>query len=166
MQLGMFGDHRVLQPSLSTNHAIANGRLVLTQEGTTIQLDGLGTMAISKEWATAHDRSYSPSALIEEDVVDQIETMLRFAADLLEKIDPRHRLEEIAVVAFQESGGYLGWTTRAEHGRDSRIASFSGSSESSPVHLTPLTRARAALTHQARGIAEDLMVLIRRQVRG
>ena len=165
MQIAMFGGERALDPSLGTDHAIVDGKLGISQNGAKIVLDELGTIAVSTDW----DRSphgHGPSAIIEEEVVDQIESTIRFVAALLDELDPTHRLSEVAVLAHQTSGGFLGWQTRSEASVRSGGIGMSGSSSPETVGLKPPTRARAALTHEARAMAEDLMVLIRRQIRG
>lgn len=166
MQLAMFGGERALDPSLGTDHAIVEGKLEVVQKGAKITLDELGTIAVSTEWDRSPRRYESLSALIEEDVVDQIESTIRFLAALLDEIDPVHRLSEVAVLAHQTTGGFMGWQTRSEASDRSGGISVSGTSSPETVGLTPPTRPRAALTHEARAIADDLMVLIRRQIRG
>jgi hypothetical protein len=166
MQLAMFGGNRVLDPSLGTDHDIVDGKLDISQKGAKIILDELGTIAVSADWDRSSSGYGGPSALIEEDVVDQIESMIHFVAALLDELDSAHRLSEVAVIAHQTSGGFLGWQTRAEAGDRSGGISMSGTSSPEPVELKPPTRARAALTHETRAIAEDLMVLLRRQIRG
>lgn len=162
----MFGGKRVLNPSVGTDHNIVDGKLDISQKGAKVVLDELGTIAVSIDWDRSSSGYGGASALIEEDVVDQIESMIHFAAALLEELDPPHRLSEVAVIAYQTSAGFLGWQTRAEASARTGGISMSGTSSSDPVGLKPPTRARAALTHQTRAIAEDLMVLIRRQIRG
>lgn len=166
MQIAMFGGNRTLDPSVGTDHDIVDGKLVISQRGAKVILDELGTIAVSIDWDRSQQGYAGPSALIEEDVVDQIESMIRFVGALLDELDSTHRLSEVAVLAHQSSGGFLGWQTRAEASKKSGGISMSGVSSPEPVGLKPPTRARAALTHEARAIAEDLMVLIRRQVRG
>lgn len=166
MQLAMFGADRVLHSSLGTDSAVVDGKLELSQRGARISLDELGTVTVSIDWGRSPPGYSAPAALIEEDVVDQIESTLHFVSALLDQIDPVHRLSEVTVLAHQTSSGFLGWQTRSEASNSNAGISMSGTSSPEPVGLKPSTRPPAALTHEARSIAEDLMVLIRRQVKG
>lgn len=164
MKLAMFGEHRLLDPSLGTDKSIIDGKFVISQNGASMMIDELGTVAISVDW---HRGSHTHSmALIEEDVLDQLEATIRFIGTVLDNIDARHRLSDVAVVAHQTAGGFLGWQTRAEAADSGGSVSFSGQATAGTVELRPPSRHRAALLHEARPIAEDLMVLIRRQIRG
>jgi hypothetical protein len=104
--------------------------------------------------------------LIEEDIRACIERGLLFAGWTLDRIDPVRRLSDVAVVTALLGGSYLGWRTRTEHERSpsSGVVGMGGS-EQTVVKLSPARRNRAALTHDVTRMAEDLTVLLRREVR-
>jgi hypothetical protein len=66
---------------------------------------------------TRQDRGWDLglSALIDEDVGEELERSLRFADRLLERIDATRRLTQAAPVAGLLRAGYTAWRTRAEH---------------------------------------------------
>ena len=92
---------------------------------------------------------------------------MRFVASLLDDVDSNRRLHTILPVAAILEARYTGWKTRREHESEpNRMTMSMSQSESSPVaYLTPPSRPRAALSVQADVMAEDLTVLLRRQVR-
>jgi hypothetical protein len=104
--------------------------------------------------------------LIEEDIRARIERGLLFAGWILDRIDPLRRLSDIVVVTALLGGSYLGWRTRAEHERNPSSGQVGmGRSERTVVKLSPARRNRAALTHDVARMAEDLTVVLRREVR-
>jgi len=71
-----------------------------------------------------------------------------------------------SVLAAVIGAGYLGWRTRAEHSRQPHSVQMGrGSDEALRAFISPAVHARAALRVNASALAEDLMVLLRRQVR-
>ena len=88
---------------------------------------------------------------------------LRFAAAVLDHVDPRHRISHVAVAAAVLGAGYLPWRTREEHDRNPNTATmgFPGS-DLAEATLSPRTRRRAALSNDAERLSEDLGVRLRR----
>ncbi|MCA1694232.1 MAG: hypothetical protein LC749_05585, partial [Actinobacteria bacterium] len=104
--------------------------------------------------------------IIEEDVAEEVERSLSFAGVLLDLIDPTGRLTVVAPVASVQ-GSALGWRTRAEQAASPNAMSvgFGTRQREGAVRLSPVTRPRRHLTMNAPELAEDLTVLLRRQIR-
>ena len=81
----------------------------------------------------------------------------------LGRVDPLKRISDVVPVASLQGG--LGWRTRAEHERNPGSMAMHVTGERVAVNLIPARLHRAAITHEAPKIAEDLTVLLRRQYR-
>ena len=103
--------------------------------------------------------------MIEEDVHQQIMAALRFAAWLLNRIDPTQRLSHIAIAARIAASDYAGWRTRQQQEANPRRTSLGhrGNADTEPVQIS---KPRAALRLDAGPMSEDLLVLLRRHWRG
>lgn len=104
--------------------------------------------------------------ILVETVQEQLAAALRYAAWVLDHVDPTQRLSRV-VVAAHLTGGFA-MRTRREHEASPtsvQLSSSYGRDERVPVHLSPAHLPRAGLTQQARQIVEDLVTLIRRQWR-
>lgn len=168
MREALFGPNRVLDSARGTNKRLEGHALVLQQDWASIRLDELGTVAVVQPARDEGNRAYRElPVLIEEDIRVRIESGLLFAGWMFDCIDPVRRLSDVVVVAALLGGGYLGWRTRAEHAADPNTVQIAmgGRSERVVVRLSPARRNRAALTLDAARMAEDLTVLLRREVR-
>jgi hypothetical protein len=168
-QQALFGEHSVFNSAKGMESGIDGAALVLSQDrGSRIQLDEHGSLLICLPLERSEARGRSSFggglAIIEEIVVRQLIAAIAYADWLLEKIDPTQRLTQVAVAASIDAADFLGWRTQAEDdaspgsgqmrmGRDEDLAPIS------------LDRKRAALRYEARTLAEDLMVPLRRQRR-
>ena len=74
-------------------------------------------------------------------------------------------MADVAIVLHVTGGGYLGWRTRAEQQSNPGNYSVNPTTEKKPIHLSPALRKRAALIQDVERIAEDMLVLLRRQRR-
>jgi hypothetical protein len=167
MQDALFGDAALLDAADGTSTRIDGSFLVIEQARARIAIDAEGSIVIVRP--TRRNRGWDGglTALIDEDVREDLERSLRFADRLLERIDPTRRLTQAAPVAGLLRAGYTAWRTRAEHaaspssmsmnmdGRDDLIAT-----------LTPPARPRPALRHQVSELAQDLTAVLRRQATG
>ena len=101
-------------------------------------------------------------AIIEEIVIRQLMAAIAFADWTLEKIDPTHRLTQLAIAASIEATDFLGWRTQAEDDAspNSGQMRMARDEELAPVRVD---HRRAALRYNAKALAEDLMVPLRRQ---
>ncbi len=101
------------------------------------------------------------------DVLKALVTSLQFSAEVLESIDSTRRLRSVAPLVAILDAGYASWTTEAEMStrRGSHTMRVGNSDETATAVLNPPTRGRPALQLQTQGIAEDLTVLLKRQLR-
>jgi len=167
MREGLFGSNRVLDPARGTSKRLEDHALLVEQDRASILLDELGTVVVAQPTRDEGGRARMELlVLIEEDIRSRIERGLLFAGWILDSVDPLRRLSDVVVVAALFGGSYLGWRTRQEHERSpgsGRIGT--GGTERTVVKLSPARRNRAALTHDVARMAEDLTVLLRREVR-
>jgi hypothetical protein len=156
----LFGEHPVLDTGEGTTAATHGNALVLGQRMASVLVDQAGSVCViqaaRRETNSLHTEL---PALIEEDVAGALARAVRFSGWLLDRVDPLHRLTDVAVVARLAGGGYLPWRTRAEHAASPTAATKGQGGDETTVTLTPLRRHRQALTHDAARIAEDLVTL-------
>lgn len=168
-QQALFGEQSIFDSTKGMDSGIDGAALVLSQDrGSRIQLDEHGSLLIRLPLERPEVRGGSGFggglAIIEETVMRQLIAAIAYADWLLEKIDPTERLTQVAVAASINAADFLGWRTQAEDdaspgsgqmriGRDEDLA---------PIRVD---RRRAALRYEARALAEDLMVPLRRQRR-
>lgn len=160
-----FGEHAVLDRTAATEVRVRDSQLIIEQQNAVIGVDELGTIRISVP-ATRASRSTSElAAIIEEDLHETIFRALRFAGWLFGEVDPVGRVSDVVPLVALTGGGYLPWRLRAEHAANPQSGTMGKGGEDIRVTLTPLRRHRAALTHDTERIAEDVTVLLRREVR-
>lgn len=158
--LALFGPVKVFSAERSTVHKLQGQALVLTHG------DGAGEVRLEPEGAITIRLPLSSSAhgmvVIEEDVSATLSRALRYAAWLLDKIDPTQRLTHCVLAVKITGEGGSTWRTQRE--QDASPNSFSMSMEKpSSVYLRPPHRPRAALVHQAKPLVDDLTALLRRE---
>jgi hypothetical protein len=161
----LFGVNRIFDRKRGTESDIRDEALILEQEKNSILLDQLGTvrLVVSLE-PPKEDRAFGLSGVaVEEEVQEALQRMLKFAASVLDHIDPVRRISDVVLVAALH--GALTWRTRAEHERNPNSYHVRLSPEPAIVQLTPARRHRAALTQDTRRLAEDLAVLLSRKTR-
>ena len=167
MQTALFGGDQVFDRGRGSTDGIQGHHLVIQQDRAAILLTQLGDIRVVQPTQREGKRrgSYLPS-LVEEDVQDTIARALRFAAWLLDHVDPNRRLGSVAPVVALVGAGYLGWLTQAERDAHPHSVSLGNVGEKSHVvALTPPVRPRPALASQAAVMAEDLTVLLKREKR-
>ncbi len=162
----MFGPAAVFETERGTKQEIKGDHLELRQQHRSVSLDQLGTVCIQMPAQEEVERSHLP-VLVEEYIRERIEVALNFAGWLLDRVDPTHRLQEVALVLSLAEAGYLGWRTRAEDRRSPNSVPMGiGTRDGLTVHLHPPTRRREALHQDVKRIAEDFTVLLRREKHG
>ncbi|MEX1133287.1 MAG: DUF4062 domain-containing protein [Acidimicrobiia bacterium] len=159
----LFGDSAVLDASQGTEVSIDGTSLVLEQTDAVVKVDQTGSVLVGLPPHRATPRTAGElPALIEEDISSGLTRALRFAGWVLERIDSTHRITHVAVVAHLANAGYMPWRTRAEHQASPNAGQVAMGASDPSVTLTPTTRHRQALIHDADRIAEDLVALLRR----
>jgi hypothetical protein len=162
-QLAMFGPHRVFDRNAATHSRVEENGLLLEQQRGRLHLTEEGSACISVGAVDETSDSLGGLALIEEDVIARIERIVRFADQLLERIDATHKLTQVVPVASFVACDYLGWQTRAEHAQSPNSVALSMTGQGSRVvSLSPPHQPRAGFGARARQTAEDLTVVLRR----
>lgn len=162
----MFGQHAVLDDEAATRRTVHGGVLALEQPAGSVALDQMGTIRIIQ--AARHDSDRQRLALpslIEEDLIGALSHAIQFSAWILDRIDPLGRLTDLVPLACLAGGGYLPWRTRAEQAASPTSATMGIGTDLVTACLTPARRHRRALTHDTGRITEDLIALLRRQLR-
>lgn len=162
MQEALFGPNAIFTPEEGTQPRIDQGALVFDQATRRLAIDEEGSIGILIN--LQEEKGLLPM-IIEETTSESLTNCLTFTAWLLDHIDNVGRLTHCSIAASILGGGYRSWSTRREHEQSSNSISYSGgmSDEDPVVHLTPPHRPRAALRVNARDLAEDLIVLLRRR---
>ena len=161
----LFGSFRVFDRRLGTKCVVRDEQLMIEQDKNSIQLDQLGTVRVIVSLDPPKDdqRFGLAGVAIQEAVEESLQKTLKFAASLLDRVDPLRRISDVVIVAALQ--GALTWRSRAEHQRSPNSYSMRSSTEPAVVHLTPARRHRAALMQDTRTLAEDLTVLLGRRLR-
>jgi hypothetical protein len=165
LQMAMFGRNRVLDRKSGSESEVREHALRLKQEVGEVLLDELGTIRVIQSAQSdegGHD--YLP-VLIEEQILERIAAALRFAGEVLDEVDPNRRLSSVAPMASLLGAGHLGWQTRQQRAKGGSVSMGMSGRGAISAKLNPITRHRAALTQQSEVLADDLMVLLRRQVK-
>ena len=166
MQEALFGPARILESTQGTNKRLQEHTLVIEQDTASFRLDELGTVSIAQSARKeSRPRSGDLPVLIKEDISNRVERALLFAGWVLDRIDKPKRLSDVVVVAALVGSSYLGWRTRAEYEANPGSGPMSMKrSDRIRVQLSPARRNRAALKLGAHTLAEDLTILIGREV--
>ena len=164
MQNASYGSNPVFSPEQPTTPSVENGKLRLNQpNGACIEIDEAGTVRIAVPVAGGNGML---GAIIEENVRAATELALAHANELLERLDETHRLARIAIAVTLEGSGVMGWRTQAEDLASPNSMTVSHNfthGVPQPVNFSPPDKARNALAHQRPQLAEDIVVLLRRQ---
>jgi Domain of unknown function (DUF4062) len=166
------GPDALFDPSVGTQLDVRDDRVVVTQrEGQAlVVVDAAGSFVAMLPALRTRGLGSGVLAILEEDVSEQIQLILKLATRILDRADAVQRSQDVVVVAGLVGGSWLPWRTRAEHAANPNQAAmgrgaFSGGHETVLVHLTPPRRPRGDLRHGAASIAGDLVALLRRRVR-
>lgn len=161
-QMALFGENRVLDVRSGTEAAVHGHVLAVTQAHATISLSEEGSISIDVPLYEDEGRTGGLMVILEEQVNLRARAALRYAAAVLERVDPLHRLTHFAPVATVLGADHLGWRRRAEHAASPNEIPMRMAGRPAPVHLSPPHRPRATILHKTGELAEDLTVLIRR----
>jgi hypothetical protein len=160
----LFGASPVLSPSEGTSVAVRGSDLVLEQPHGVVAVDQAGSiLVVQPAGEDQRERLSAMSVIIEEDVQERLARALRFAAWLLDRLDPLRRLTDVVTATTLLGAGYSPWRTRAEHATNPNASFTAAGGDETTVVLMPARRTRQALTHEAERIAEDLATLLRRE---
>lgn len=161
----LFGPTPVLDRTEGTEIRVQGPALVLRQEHASVLVDEQGSVRIVQPARSKEPHDHLP-VILEEEVRDRLERALRFVSWTLDEIDDARRLSDVVVVAFLTGASHTGWKRRAEHEKEPNTVQMGGSGKDIvAVNTTPARRNRAALGFDAPRLAEDLTVLLRREVK-
>ena len=168
-QQALFAEPRLFSKAKGVDLGIEGSALVLEQErGARIQLgeDGSLLLRLPLDRTEGGRRNgFGIFGVIQEDVMRELAAALSFAAWLLDKIDPTQRVTHVALAASIEASDHMGWRTQAEQDASPNSGTMRMASGQKPP-TSSTDRPRAALRFQSAELAEDLMVPLRRQMKG
>lgn len=169
-QEAMYGAAPIFDDSQGIKSQIVGHSLTVQQPDAGIYLDEQGALRITiPARIKRQDNRDLLCMIIEEDVTDRLTKQMRYAAWLLDRIDGQHRLSDVVLLVALTGASFLGWRTRAEQLASPNQASISGNMMRGDapvtVHLSPAHRKRAALVHDTHRIVQDLVTLLRREMR-
>lgn len=162
-QAALTGAHAVLLTSEGTQESTSGGGIALRQGTGEVAVDELGSVVTVIPFSRKSQRDSHPMfAVIEEDLIDQLELILAFSNQVIEYLDSRHRLSHFAPAARLMGVDHFGWQTRAEHARSPNSVSIGFGGPASAETLRPPHRPRSALQFDGRSLSEDLVALMKR----
>ena len=168
-QAALFGPHALFVVKGGAESELRSDWLVVSQEGASVQINSAGDVVVHQPVVAADRGPLEFPALIQEEIRERLAMALNFAASVLDSIDSVRRLSHVAVVAALTGVSYQAWRTREEHAQSPQAGSFGGgfglSQDRVAVHLNPAVRSRAELGQRVDDWADDLMVLLRRDLR-
>lgn len=162
LQQALFGKHAIFSTEDGNQSGIDGDSLLIQQKqgNRSFKLDPKGGLLFRLSQKTDD----MGMIVIKERLERQIADALGYSACVLDQIDARQHLTHIAIAASMSDSDNIIIRTQAEH--DASPNSYSmgmGRRDSEPVHLTPGHRPRAALSHEAEHLAQDLVTLLRRK---
>jgi hypothetical protein len=165
VQQGLFGEPAIFTRRSRTDDHIVGGMLTIEQERNAVSLDELGTIVVRQAVGTRRSGELALMVLIEEDVRECLAAALAFGSWMLDRVDPTERLAHVVPVVGLARGGTLNWRTRAEAERSPNRVTVTTGPEETVVMPNPPVMFRATLRHDGAALAEDFIVLLRRQIR-
>lgn len=162
-QEGLFGS-RVLAAGQEYRAHVEGGRLLVEQRTASIAVDEFGSICVGQS-ALGLTGASGLSSVIEEDLHERIERGLLFVFRALDRLDRGAHLTAIGIAAALSGAHYSGWRTRAEHAASPHSLTIPWSApECAEVDLGELLPRRlSAVTISS--VAEDLLTLLRREMK-
>jgi hypothetical protein len=155
-------DTGIFTSEQGTSTVIEGHALHFKQEDRFFQVDEQGSLLIGLRLAEGEDLH---SVILEEDVQANLRLAISFSATILNFIDSVHRATHIYLAARIEGGDHRAWRTQAEHSASPDRIQIDDGSARVLFTLSPPVRPRATLVNQGGTLADDLLVLLRRQFR-
>lgn len=163
-----YGSDEIFDLKRATDWRIERDALSIEQDSASILLTPLGDVRIILPgYGERSGRGFSMSVLVEEDIQARITRALRFAATLLDDVDPNRRLQTVVPFVAMLDARYTGWKTRKEQETNPNTVVMGSSLSDAPATalLARISQPRPALSINAQTLAEDFTVLLRRQIR-
>lgn len=162
----LFGTYRLFEvgPAMSTQ--VDRTALTLSQGQIGLTIDELGSVRLKLPATRRREGTVELPVLVEEDLQERLQHGLAFITEVLDQIDAVQRLSAVVVIAALTGAVMHPWRTRAEHALNPNGGMLGSGPGQAIVSLTPALRQRAALTFDRATLVEDLIVLLRRTMRG
>lgn len=159
----MMGSDPLFDRREGTDASVEGDAFVCSQGGSSISIHADGGLLV----ALPIRSDGHMSAIIEEDVQSAIGRTFALMDAILAKIDPTEKVRYVASVVMLSNADHCGWRTAEEHRRNPNSMTISGMyrSERAAVQLRPAANPRAVLRTRRQEMAEDLTVLLKRQMR-
>jgi len=160
----MFGPHAIFDSKLGSGVDISDNALTVSQsKGAALRLTANGDVLVGLPASQSGDGFI----VIEETASTSLQNAIGFAAGVLDRIDPTQRITTVTIAAALGGSEMVVWRSQAEHDKSPNSYQMGmGQRERRAVHLSPGHKPRTALTFDRQAISEDLITLIRRQVKG
>lgn len=162
----LFGEHHLFTTSLATNAKVDHSTLTLSQGQVAITVDELGSVRLKLPTMRRREGVLELPVLVEEELRERVSHGLAFVTGVLDQIDPMNRLSDVVVIAALLGAGMHPWRTRAEHEQNPHGGMLGSGPDRAIVSLTPAQRHRAVWTVDRATLLDDLIVLLRREMRG
>jgi hypothetical protein len=158
----MMGSDPLFDRRRGTDSSVEGDAFVCSQGGLSISIHADGGLLVALPIRSEGHLS----AIIEEDVQSAIGRTFALMDTILAKIDPTEKVRYIAPAVTLSNADHYGWRTAEEHRRNPNSMTMSGMyrSERAAVQLRPAAMPRAVLKTRRQEMAEDLTVLLRRQM--
>jgi hypothetical protein len=162
-----FGQYRVFDTRQGTQRVVRDDALTLEQPDASVYLNEEGSVRVMLPARDSQgDRLASLPAIIHEDIEERLVHAIGYVDCVLRHVDPTNRLTRVAIAAAVLGGDHFGWRTREEHARSPNSIQMNPWATGGAVGLSPPDRARGALRGNARDIAENLAIRLRRRQQG
>jgi hypothetical protein len=160
------GPGAVLDRRHGTTTKMSGNSLVAQQESGWTAIDAEATLVVVLGLRERSGQQIGLWGVIEEDVIEALESELAFADQILRMVDSAEATGHVVIVAALLGAGSDGWRTRAEQAANPTSMTMDITGGDRIVErLSPPARPRVALSANRPALARDLMVLLRRHAR-
>ena len=140
---------------------IEAGKMNIVQEGRFVRIDEYGTLV----YVAVLPKPDLLSAIIEEDVEEEIGRFIEFSRRALDHIDDSNRLSHCGIASTLLNATYSDWKTRAEYQRKPTTSGMPlamSPQRMQPITLSPPTVRRHELASRKEEMTKDLVIKMRR----
>jgi hypothetical protein len=162
-QEALLGGNAIFDTHAGVDSRVQGSALTIGQPDALVLVDQAGDICLNFPAVERDTRAMLP-ALVEEDLHGALLRALRLTAWIADRIDPTTKLTHVAPVVALLGGNFLGWRTREEQSRHPNEMTISITvGDRVVVELAPAVRPRQSLAYDAAQMAEDFVVLLRRE---
>lgn len=156
----LHGNNAVFDPQNGYDTEVTGHSFQMQKGATSLKMFSDGSIALE----VPLKRAGALSAVIEEDIQEQISHAFRLANELLGLIDRTEKLKTLGIVCDLHGMSYVGWKTRQDHRENPNSMTVNiFNSEGSPVVLNPPVVPRAMLRTSSAELAADFLILLKQQ---